>query len=136
MYTSMTFDQYRTYMKLVSRWNNCTHFGIIVSRVDRINDVINYLVGLGVDDLIPYLLINEKTNAFIYEADLGRKNPIKVVEIYYDWNPHSTEWRKREAQLALHLNEDLINGLDNGVAVPKFVIPFASTALEEVIINH
>ena len=123
-------------MKLVACWNNCTHFGIIASRVDRTSDVVNYLVGLGVDDLIPYLLINEKTNAFIYEAGLGRKNPIKVVEIYYDWNPHSTEWRKRDAQLALHLDEDLINGLDDGVAVPKFVVPFASTALEEVMINH
>lgn len=122
-------------MKLVARWNNCTHFGIITSRVDRINDVVNCLEGLEVGDLIPHLLINEKTNAFIYEADLGRKNPIKVVEIYYDWNPHSTEWRKRDAQLAWHLDEDLINGLDDGGAVPKFVVPFASTALEEVMLN-
>lgn len=67
MDTPMTFNQYKVYMKFVTRWNDCTHFGgIIVSPVDRTNDVLNYLRELGVADLIPYLRIDEKTNAFIY----------------------------------------------------------------------
>ena len=133
---SMTFDQRRNYMKYVAAWINCTHFGIISSRVDRINDVLNYLVRLGVADLIPYLLINEKTNAFVYEADLERKNIIKVVEIYQDWNPRSIEWRKRNAQFALQLDDDLIDGLDDDVAVTQLVVPFGETALEEVLLYN
>ena len=137
MDTPMTFNQYKAYMKFVTRWHDCTHLGgIIVSRVDRTNDVRNYLIGLGVADLIPYLQIDEKANAFIYEADLGRKNPIKVVEIYRDMRPRATEWRERHAQFALRLDVNLTDGLDDGVAVPDFVVPFLQTAQEEAIINN
>ena len=78
----------------------------------------------------------KKMNAFIYEADFGRKNPIKVLEIYYDRNPHSTEWRQQRTEFALRLDEDLVDGLDEGVAIPELVLSFAMTALEEVMLNH
>ena len=136
MRSPMTFNQRRTYMEFVAAWNDCTHFGIITSRVDRINDVINYLVRLEVVDLIPYLPINEKTNAFIYKADLGRKKLIQIVEIYHDTYPRATEWREPYAEIALRLDDDLIDGLDDGVAVPDFVVPFARTAQEEAILNN
>ena len=139
MNTPMTFNQYKAYMKFVVRWNDCTHFGgVIVSRVDRTNDVYNYFyfMKLGVADLIPYLLIDEKTNAFIYRANLGRKNVIQVVEIYRDIRPRATEWRECHAQFALRLDVDLTDGLDDGVAVPDFVVPFLQTAQSEAIINN
>ena len=137
MDTAMTFNQYKAYMKLVSLWKDCTHFGgMIVSPVDRTNDVLNYLKELGVADLIPYLRIDEKTNAFIYKADLGWKDPIKVVEIYRDMRPRAAEWRERHAQFALRLDVDLTDGLDDGVVVPDFVVPFLQTAQEEAIINN
>ena len=136
MVSLMTFDQYRTYMKYVARWNDCTHFGTIISRIDRINDVPNFLEGLEVAELIPYLLINEKTNAFIYKIDLGRKYPIRTVEIYHDTRPRATEWRKPNAEIALRLDEDLVAGLDAGVAVPDFVVPFTNTALAEAMLNR
>ena len=132
----MTFNQYKAYMKFVARWNDCTHFGIIISRVDRTSDVFDYLTRLGVADLIPYLRIDEKTNAFVYKVDLSRKNPIQVVEIYRDTRLRATEWRKRHAQLALRLDVDLMDGLDDGVAVPDFVVPFLQTAQDEAIINN
>ena len=136
MSTSMTSDQRKAYMKFVARWNNCTHFGIIISRVDRINDVRDRLVRLGLTGLIPYLLINEKTNAFIYEADLGRKNPIQIVEIYHDTRLRATEWRELYAEIALRLDDDLVDALDYGVAVTDSVVPFAGTAQKEAILNN
>lgn len=136
MSTSMTSDQRKAYMKFVARWNNCTHFGIIISRVDRINDVRDRLVRLGLTNLIPYLLINEKTNAFIYEADLGRKNPIQIVEIYHNMRPRATEWRELYAEIALWLDDDLVDALDYGVAVTDSVVPFAGTAQKEAILNN
>ena len=60
MDTPMTFNQYKAYMKFVTRWNDCTH----------------------------------------------------LVDV------------------------DLTNGLDDGVAVPDFVVPFLQTAREEAIINN
>ena len=129
---SMTSDQRKAYMKFVACWNNCTHFGIITSHVDRINDVRDRLVRLGLTDLIPYLLINEKTNAFIYETD----NPIQIVEIYHDTRPRATEWQELYAEIALRLDDDLVDALDYGVAVPDFVMPFAGTAQEEAILNN
>ena len=133
---SMMLCRHRTYMEFVTAWRKCTHFGNIISRVDRINDVLNYLVELGLTDLIPYLLINEKTNAFIYKADLGRKKPIQIVEIYRDTRPRATEWRERYAQIALRIDEDLVDGLDDNVAIPEFVVPLLDTALEEVMLIH
>lgn len=134
---NMTSNQHRIYMELADRWNDCTHFGgVIVSLVKRINDVPNHLLELGVADLIPYLRIDEKTNAFIYEADLGRKNSIQVVETYQDLRPRATGWRERHAQFALRLDADLIGGLDDGVAVTDFVVPFLQTARDEAIINN
>ena len=133
----MTIDQRETYVeKLTNAWLYSNYFGVICSDVDRTNDVVVYLDKLGVDDLIPYLLINEKTKAFVYVADLLRKDPINVVEIYHDWGPRSTEWRKRGAEFALQLDEDLIGGLDDGVAIPKLVVPFGETALEEVLLYN
>ena len=132
----MTISQRKAYMEYIDAWLHCNYFGIIRSDVDRINDISMYLANLGVPDLTWYLLIEEKMKAFVYKADLGRGSLIDIVEIYYDWNPRSTEWRKRNALFALHINEDLIDGLDDNVAVPQFVVPFASTALEEVMINH
>lgn len=132
----MTSNQRKAYIKFIARWNNCTHFGVITSRVDRTNDIYDYLVRLGVPELIPYLLINEKTNAFIYKADLGRKNLIQIVEIYHDWCPRATEWREPHAEIAMQIDDDLIDGLDDGVAIPEFVVPFANTALQEIMLNH
>ena len=91
MNTLMTFDQYRVYTKLATAWADCNCFGIICSYIDRTNDVPRDLNKLGVPDLIPYLLIDEKTKALMYKADIGRKSLIHIVEIYYDWSPHSTE---------------------------------------------
>jgi len=131
-----TSDQLRTYRQLATAWASCTHFGTISSGVDRINDVPSHLVKLGVTDLIPYLLINENLKGFVYKADLDRKNLIHIVEIYHDMRPHGTEWRERNAQFALWLDRDLVDGLDDDVAVTNFVIPFAKTALEEVMLNY
>ena len=91
MNTYMTIHQLRIYENLAADWKNCDHFGIITSAVERINDVPNHLTKLEVEDLINFLWINEKTNAFTYSADLGRKNPIRVVEIYYDLRPRAVE---------------------------------------------
>ena len=125
----MTFDQHRDY--------GGNHFGVITSYVDRINDVPIYLERFEVTDLISYLQIDEKMKAFLYKANLlDRKRPIRVVEIYYDWYPHSTEWRKRGAQFALWLDGDLVDGLDDDVAITHSVIPVARTAMEETMFNH
>ena len=136
MEPSVTINQYRGYTKFVVDWNCCTHFGTISSRVDRTNDVPNHLAKLRVTNLIPYLLIKEITNAFVYEADLGRKNLLHIVEIYHDVRLRGTEWRERNAQIALRLDVDLIDGLDDNVVVTDFVVPFAQTALEEAILNN
>ena len=137
MTTDMTVNRLKAYKRLASDWKICNYFGIIISSVARINDVDNYLTKLGVDDLLPYVLINEKTKAFVYTADIGRKSLVKVVEIYHDWNPHSTEWRKRHAQFALQLDDDLMSGLDyDNVAVPELVVPFGESALEEILLYN
>ena len=128
--------QQRDYGMLAAAWNHCNHFGTISSSVDRINDIPCHLVKLDVAHLMPYLLINEKAKAFVYKADLGRKNLIHVVEIYYDLRPHGTEWREQHARLALLLDVDLADGLDAGVIVTDFVVPFADTAQREVILNY
>ena len=144
----MTSNQYRVYMGFVTTWNRCTHFGTINSRVDRINDVPKHLEKLEVTYLIPYLLIDERAQAFVYNADLTRvfvsnpnlgwirKNPIQIVEIYQDLCPRATEWWGHTAQIALRLDVALMDGLDNGVAVPDFVVPFAQTAQEEAILSN
>lgn len=171
-------DQYKAYVKLTNAWLHADCLGIICSDVNRINCVVTHLAKLGVIDLIPYLLIDEKTKAFVYKADLWRNivkhekkltphdsnttlpdrkgwvaqplrstarpnnyglyiGLINVVEIYHDWNPRSTEWRKREAKFALQqLDEDLIDGLDDRVAIPKLVVPFAHTAMQEVMLIY
>ena len=136
MNTHMTIHQFRTYENLAAHWKNCDHFGIITSFVERINDVPNYLTELGVEDLIPLLWIDEKTNAFTYDADLGRKNPIHVVDIYHDLRPRAVEWRKQGAQFALQLDDDLIYGLENDVAVTQLAVPYGETALEEVLLYN
>ena len=82
------------------------------------------------------VFIKPLTNDFIYKANLGRKNPIQVVEIYQDMRPRATEWPERHAQLALRLDVDLMDGLDDRVAVSSFVIPFFQTAQGEAIIKN
>ena len=135
MTTDMTVDRLKTYKRLASEWKICNYFGIITSSVARVNDVSNYLTEFEVEDLIPFIRIDEKTNAFTYDADLGRKYPTHIVEIYYDSKLHGTEWRKRYAQLALQIDDDLIGGLDyDHVAVTELVVPFGETALEEVLL--
>ena len=127
----MTFNLHRDY--------GCNHFGVITSYVDRINDVPIYLARFGVIELIPYLRIDEKMKAFLYKANLlDRKRPIRVVEIYYDWSPHSIEWRKRGAQFALWIDDDLVDGLDDDVAITDTDsgLPIARTAVEEKMFNH
>ena len=136
MSASITLNQYKAHMKLIARWNNCTHFGVITSCIDRTNNVPDCLIRLGVPELISYLLINEKANAFIYRADLGRKNPIQIVEIYHDWCLRATEWREPYAEIAMRIDDDLVDGLDDGVAVPEFVVPFLNTAMQEVMLNY
>lgn len=121
-------------MNLSTAYNrrDAWYYGIVISRVDRINDVPNYLVGLGVDYLIPYLLVNERMNAFIYGANLvRRKHSTLIVEFYHDTRPRATEWREKHAEIALWLDEDLVEGLDYDVVVTDFVIPFGRTAHEE-----
>lgn len=123
----MTFDQYY----------GCDHFGVVTSYVDRVNDVPIYLARFGVIDLITYLRVDEKMKAFLYWANLlDIKRPIRVVEIYYDWYPHSTGWRRRGAQFALRIDDDLADGLDDDVAITDSVIPVAITAMEEIMFNH
>lgn len=112
--------------EIADTWLSCTHQGNILSRVDRINDVPRYLTELGVDHLIPYLLITEKTGAFVFNADLGTKSDVRVVELYQGLQ--GTEWRVPHAQLALRLDDDLEAGLIDDVAVVDFVVPFAETA--------
>lgn len=103
----------------------------------RVNDVSNYLTELEVEDLIPFIRIDQITKAFTYNTDLGRKYPTRIVEIYYDSKLHGTEWCKRHAQLALHLDDDLMDGLDyDNVAVPELVVPYGETALEEVLLYN
>ncbi len=119
----MTFDRHGDY--------GCNHFGVITSCVDRINDVSIYLARFGVGDLIPYLRVDAEMKAFLYMANLlDRKCPIRVVEIYYDWSPHGTGWRRRGAQFALWLDEDLTDGLDDDVAITDSVIPIGRGVVE------
>ena len=137
MNTHLTIHQLRVYERLAANWKNCNHFGNITSSVERVNDVPNHLTKLGVEYLIPFLWIDEKTNAFIYHADLGRKNSAHIIEIYYALRPQAIEWRKQDAQFALQLDDDLIDGLDyDGVAVTQLVVPFGETALEEVLLYN
>ena len=115
----------------------CNHFGVITSWVGRINDVPIYLERFRVIDLIPHLRIDEKMKAFLYMANLlDRKRPIRVVEIYYDWYPHSTGWRRRGTQFALWIDDDLVDGLDDEVAITDSVIPVGRGAVEEGMLNH
>ncbi|MDE0009921.1 MAG: hypothetical protein OXU36_02175 [Candidatus Poribacteria bacterium] len=67
---------------------------------------------------------------------LDRKRPIRVVEIYYDWYPHSTGWRRRGAQFALWVDGNFVDGLDDEVAITNDVTPIARTAVEETMFNH
>ena len=59
-----------------------------------------------------------------------------AMEIYHDVHLRGTEWREHNAQIALRLDVDLIDGLDDNVVVTDFVVPFAQTALEEAILNN
>lgn len=122
------------YADMVSEWKDCNQFGTIVSFVERTNDIPKHLTKLGVEYLIDFLLINEKTNAFIYSADMERKNLTNIVEIYYDMFPRSVEWRKQGAQFALRLDDDLSNGFYyENVIITEFVVAYLQTALEEVL---
>ena len=136
MDTHMKVHKLNAYERLADHWKICNYFGIITSSVERINDVRNHLTQLKVGDLIPFLLINEKTNAFIYNADLGRKNPIHIVEVYYALSPWAVEWRKQGAQFALQLDDDLMDGLEDDVAVTQLAVPYGETALEEVLLYN
>ena len=127
-------DKISLYEDMVADWKDCTHTGTIASSVKRINDIPMHLIKLGVEYLIDFLLINEKTNAFIYSADLGRKNLTNIVEIYYDLSPRSVEWRKQGAQLALRLDDDLYNGFYyENVIITELVVAYLQTAIEEVL---
>ena len=64
------------------------------------------------------------------------KNPIHIVEIYYALRPRATEWRKQGAQFALQLDDDLIYGLEDDVAVTQLAVPYGETALEEVLLYN
>ncbi|MCE2401002.1 hypothetical protein J4G08_08970 [Candidatus Poribacteria bacterium] len=134
MNTYRRIDRRNLYESFAADWQECTHFGIIASFVERTNDVPKHLAKLGVEYLIDFLLINEKTNAFIYCADMGRKNLTNIVEIYYDLRPRTVEWRRSGAQLALRLDGDLSNGFYyENVIITKFVVAYLQTALEEVL---
>ena len=113
-------------LEIAGTWLSCTHHGRILSSVERINDIPRYLAALGVDRLIPYLLITEKTGAFVFDVELSTKSIIRVVEVYEGMR--GTEWRVPHAQLALRLDDDLAAGLIDDVAVVNFVVPFAETA--------
>ena len=157
MKSLMTPDQYQAYQQFVKDWSRCNFLGTICSVANRTNDVPQYLAKLGVASLLQYLWIDEKmqafvyqvnfgnfweknpnlridekTQAFVYRANFGVKNPIRIVEIYYDLRPRATDWRVRHAQVALYLDRDLEDGLEEGVVVTDFAVPFAKTALEEV----
>ena len=127
-------DRINVYEKMIEDWKDCTHFGYITSSVKRINDVPMHLVKLGVEYLIDFLLIDEKTNAFIYRADLGLKNLTDIVEIYNDKSPRTVEWRKQGAQLALQLDDDLYNGFYyENVIITEIVIAYLQTAMDEIL---
>lgn len=136
MDTNVTAHRLRIYENLAAHWKNCNHFGVITSSIERVNDVPNHLTKLEVEDLIDFLRIDEKTNAFTYDADLGKKTPTHIVEIYYALRPRSTEWRKQGAQFALQLDDDLIYGLEDDVAVTQLAVPYGETALEEVLLYN
>lgn len=119
------------YEKVNNAARDCSHKGTITSHVERINDVPDYLTQLGVDRLIPYLPITEKTGAFVFKADLGTQSVVQVVEIYHQGMP-GTEWRGRHAQFAMQIDNDLDIGLFDNVAVTNFVVPFAGTLIAEV----
>ena len=136
METLTTRDQLRAYERYIHAWKLCNFFGIIISVADRINDVPNYLIKLGVDYLIPYIWVDEKTNAFVYKANLGMKNGIIVVEIYHNLRPQPIEWRLSKAQLALKIEDDLIYGLDEGVVITEFTVPFLNSALDEAMLIY
>jgi len=36
----------------------------------------------------------------------------------------------------MRVDDNLVDGLDDGVAVPEFVVPFLNTAMQEVMLNH
>ena len=59
----------------------------------------------------------------------GWKTTIQVVEIYEGLQ--GTEWRVRQAQFAMQIDDALAAGLLYGVAVTNFV-PFAWTLIAEV----
>ena len=118
------------YEKVVNAARDCSHKGTITSHVERINDVSDYLTQLEVDYLIPYLLITEKTGAFVFDAELSTKSIIRVVEVYEGMR--GTEWRVRHAQFAMQIDDDLNTGLFDNVAVTNFVVPFAGTLIAEV----
>ena len=127
-------DKISIYEEMIEDWKDCTHFGCITSSVKRINDVPMHLVKLGVEYLIDFLLIDEKTHAFIYSADLGLKNLTDIVEIYYDKSPRPVEWRKQGAQLALQLDDDLYNGFYyENVIITEIVIMYLQTAIDEIL---
>ena len=124
---ALPFSDEETFLlEIAGTWLSCTHHGSILSSVDRINDIPRYLAELGVDYLIPYLPITEKTGAFVFNAELSTKSIIRVVEVYEGMR--GTEWRVPRAQLALRLDDDLAAGLIDDVAVVNFVVPFAETA--------
>lgn len=128
---ALPFSEEETFLlEIAGTWLSCTHHGSILSSVDRINDIPRYLAELGVDYLIPYLLITEKTGAFVFDAELSTKGIIRVVEVY-EGMP-GTEWRVRHAQFAMQIDDDLDTGLFDNVAVTNFVVPFAETLIAEV----
>lgn len=115
----------------------CDRFsGAIVSGVERTNDVIALLETLGVDYLVPDVLVDEKLKALLYKADLGQGKIILVVELYYAWAPKSVEWRRRDAKFTLQLDADLIVGLEDGVAITESVAPSRTTAIQEMLLDY
>lgn len=50
--------------------------------------------------------------------------------------PFEKERLKQIAEIAMRVDDNLVGGLDDGVAVPEFVVLFLNTAMQEVMLNN
>lgn len=88
------------------------HFGVITSCVDRINDVPIYLARFGVIDLIPC-----------------RGDLLRLVST---WNRVA----KTRSPICFMAGDNLVDGLDDDVAITDSVTSVGRSAVEDGILNH
>ena len=134
-YSFTILEEQGVFREYVTAWERCNIFGSICTVADRVNDVPDYLTKLGVAYLIQNLFMDYQTQAFVYTANLKERSSIRIVDIYRDLRPRSIEWRVRNAQFALRLEDELRHGFDNNVVITEFAVPFGQTAWDEVMLN-